>query len=123
MPQVSYVGEVLKDGHVSVTPEARQALRLRPGERLRVTLARDPGKPDLAHCEGLENLDREELERIAKFRFPQRLQRRMAQLLQKNQEGTLAPGERAELDQISHESLIQRARTARARSLLSRSTR
>lgn len=123
MPQVSYVGEVLKDGHLSVAPEAREALSLRPGERVRITLARDPHEPDLAQCEWLENLDPEELKRIARFRFPQRLQRRMTQLLQKNQDGTLTPEEQAELDEISHESLIQRARKARARSLLSRSMR
>ena len=50
-----------------------------------MTLAREAGEPDLAQCEWLENLEREELERIAKFQFPQRLQRRMTQLLQKNQ--------------------------------------
>ena len=109
MPQVSYVGEVLSDGHLSVTAEVRRSLRLRPGERLRVTIARDLVGLDLTQVESLKDLDREALERIAKFRFPQRLQRRMTLLLQKNQEGTLTPEERAELDQINHESLIQRA--------------
>ena len=123
MPQVSYVGEVLSDGHLSVTAEVRRSLRLRPGERLRVTIARDLVGLDLTQVESLKDLDREALERIAKFRFPQRLQRRMTLLLQKNQEGTLTPEERAELDQINHESLIQRARKAHAQYLLSRRTR
>ena len=123
MPQVSYVGQVLRDGHLSVAPGARRALRLQPGERLRVTLARDSVGRDLAQVESLEGLDRATLEGIAKFRFPQRLQRRMTQLLQKNQEGTLTTEERAELDQINDESLIQRARKARAQHLLSRRTK
>ncbi len=123
LPQVSYVGEVLSDGHLSVTPEVRRSLRLRPGERLQVTLARDLVGPDLAQVELLKELDREALERIAKFRFPQRLQRTMTLLLQKNQEGTLTPKERAELDQINHESLIQRARKAHSQYLLSRRAR
>jgi len=120
MPQVSYVGEVLSDGHLSLTAEVKRTLRLRPGERLRVTLARDLVGPDLAQVESLEDLDREALERIAKFRFPPKLQRRMTLLLQKNQEGTLSPEERAELDQVNYQSLIQRARKAHAQYLLSR---
>jgi len=123
MPQISYVGEVLQDGHLSVTAEVKRSLRLRPGERLRVTLARDLTGPDLAQVESLEDLDREALERIAKFRFPQKLERRMTLLLQQNQEGTLTPEERAELEQINHESLLQRARKAHAQYLLSRRTR
>jgi len=61
MSQITYVGQVLRDGHLSVAWEAKQALRLRPGDRIRVTLARDGATADLAEVESLASFDREEL--------------------------------------------------------------
>jgi len=87
-----------------------------------VTLARDHAGTDLTLVESLEDLDEEALKRIAKFRFPQNLQRRTTFLLEKNQEGTLTSEERGELDRINHEPLILRARKAHAQYLLARRT-
>jgi hypothetical protein len=70
--------------------------------------------------ESLATVDRTRLERIARFQFSRRLQQRMERLLVKNQDGTLTPREKAELERISQESLIQRARKAQAQYLLSR---
>jgi hypothetical protein len=120
MLQITYVGQVLDDGHLSVTPEVQQALQLRPGEPLRITLARGDAGGEVAEVESLAELDREELERIANFRFPLRDQRQMERLLVKNQNAALTQAEQAELERLSQESLIQCARKAQAQYLLSR---
>ena len=54
MSQITYVGQVLKDGHLSLTPEVKQALRLRRGDQIRVTLARDGAGAELREVESLE---------------------------------------------------------------------
>lgn len=120
MSQITYVGQVLKDGHLSLTPEVTRALRLRPGDQLRVTLVRGETRGELPEIQSLESLDREELKRIASFQFPRRTQQRMERFLIRNQEGTLTPAEQEELDRLNQESLLQRARKARASYLLSR---
>lgn len=120
MSQITYVGQVLDDGHLSVTPEVQRALQLRPGEPLRITLARRDAGGAVSEVESLAKLDREELERIANFRFPVNDQRRMERLLVKNQNASLTPAEQAVLERLSQESLIQCARKAQAQYLLSR---
>ena len=119
MSQISYVGQVLDDGRLSVSRRVTKAMGLRPGDRLRVTLARDTGRGEPLELQPIEDFDREDLERIAAFRFSRLLQRRMEQLLVKNQAGTMTAHERTELQRLSHESLIQCARKAQARFLLS----
>ncbi len=117
--QVSYVGQVLDDGHLSVNPKARKALRLRPGDQLRVTLARGEVSLDFREFQSLEDLSRADLKRIADFRFSRRLQSRMEELLVKNQAGKLTSIEDRELQRLSQEPLIRRARKAQARLVLS----
>ena len=115
---VTYVGQVLEDGHLSVDSKARKALGLCPGDQLRVTLARGQKVAESAELEALETLSRAELKRIAGFRFPHRLQTRMELLLVKNQAGQLTSTEQEELQSLSQESLLQRARKAQARMIL-----
>lgn len=120
MSQITYIGQVLGDGNLSVSPEVQQAFQLRPGEPLRITLVRGNARGEVANVQPLADLDRDGLEQIANFQFPQRTQRRMERLLIKNQNGTLTSSERTKLDQLSYESLIQHARKAQARYLMSR---
>ena len=120
MSQFTYVGQVLDDGHLSVSPEVQRALDLRPGQQVRITLAAGVTRGDLSSVESLAELDRAELERIANFQFPRRIQQRMERLLVKNQDGTLTAAEKMELERLSQESLIECARKAQAAYLLSR---
>jgi ABC-type dipeptide/oligopeptide/nickel transport system ATPase subunit len=119
MSTVTYIGELLQDGHLSVTPRVRRALKLSPGDQLRVTVTRGSDHDENMLVEPLESLDKSSLERIANYRFSRQTQRRMEKLLAKNQEGTLTPDEQEELDYMNQQSLLWRARKAQARLLLS----
>lgn len=120
MSTVTYIGELLQDGHLSVAPKVRRALKLSPGDQIRVTVSRHGARDDRLLAEPVDSLNKSSLARLANYRFPRRAQRRMEELLVKNQQGMLTPAEQDELDNLNHESLLWRVRKAQARLLLSR---
>jgi hypothetical protein len=61
-------------------------------------------------------------ESVANFHPSEALQRRVAELLSKNEDGSLAPEERAELDRFLELEHILRIAKARARQILSQNS-
>lgn len=117
MSQLTYTGRVLKDGKLSVSPNAKRALSLRPGDELRITLRRKDEEISDEELP-LESLDDAALRRVVRSRVSADVQQRMETLLIKNQDGTLTPAERREMLKINQDALRLRARMAQARLLL-----
>lgn len=110
MAATTYIGTVLKNGHLSLPQEAIEKLKLTVGDKIEMSLR------NISEQEESEYI--EELRREAEYTFPDEIQERLEELLYKKREGQITPDETTELDKLVLDVQIQTARKAQATYLL-----
>lgn len=98
MSMRSYTATVLEDGHLSLSKKACKNLNLKAGDKVEVVLRK--GLRPAGWLPIGTKVDRQTLEKVANFEFPDRFQKRLDELLIKKREGQITLQEEKKLDDL-----------------------